>query len=411
MNHILDLDKQTEDLHKVFAKLQEGNTILFLGAGASVGEKRYLSKELIEYYEAYLGRSVGETNITRWIDILSADSGFDRKHFDTETVKILQKLPVSEAHKVLASIRWREIITTNFDLLIERAYDEVKNTSSKALDLKTIRHLKQYNYRGSNAEVRYVKLNGCIQDVSLYPLAFSTDDFKKLNSFYKNVLNDLRNLSDNISFMSIGYSYTDEFGRGLLEKLDTYNYRERRWILNVDPYPNESALAYYTKNKICIIKSSFQDFFKLYSEWERTVADSVIKKRSLSITNSKGSQIGASYRLLLNMDGIVRQLNTHSKERFIKEVDFYRGEEPTFNLITRGVDVVRGKLLKQFQEQILRSLEEKGATFVPIFLLLGILELVNQPLLFVLFMSLRKIHRWTLSHSRLPTSIELEKRL
>jgi hypothetical protein len=371
MNHILDLDRQTEELFKVFAKIQEGNTILFLGAGASVGEKKYLSKELIDYYEAYLGKSINETNITRWIDILSADQGFDRKHFDTETVKILQKLPVSDAHKILASIRWREIITTNFDLLLERAYDDIGNTSNKVLDLKTVKNLKQYNYKESNNEVRYVKLNGCIQDSSLYPLAFSTDDFKKLNSFYRNVLNDLKNLSDNISFLSIGYSYTDEFGRGLLEKFDSYNYRERRWILNVDPYPNEGALSYYTKNKICIIKSSFQDFFTRYQQWERTSSDSIIKRKGLSITSSKGSQIGAPYRLLLNMDGVIRQLNTQSKERFIKESEFYKGEEPTFNLISRGVDVVRSKMLKQFQESILGTLQEKGSTFVPIFFITG----------------------------------------
>jgi len=371
MNHILDLDKQNDELFKVFTKIQEGNTILFLGAGASVGEKRYLSKEIIEYYEAYLQRSIGESNITRWIDVLSADQRFDRKHFDTETVKLLHKLPVSQAHKVLASIRWREIITTNFDLLLERAYDEVSNTTNKALELKTIKTLKQYNYRESNNEVRYIKLNGCIQDSSLYPLAFSTDDFTKLNSFYKNVLNDLRNLSDNISFMSIGYSYTDEFGRGLLEKFNEYNYRDRRWILNVDPYPNENALAYYTKNKIRIIKSSFQDFFSRYEEWEKNIADPIIRTKGLSITNSRGSYIGASYKLLLNMDGIVKQVNTHSKERFIKEVEFYKGEEPTFNLITRGVDVVRTKLLHQFQEQILQTLTEKGSPFVPIFFIRG----------------------------------------
>jgi len=371
MNHILDLDKQTDDLFKIFAKIQEGNTILFLGAGASVGEKRYLSKELIQYYEAYLGKSIDETNITRWIDILSADTTFDRKHFDTETVRALQKLKISDAHRTLASIKWREIITTNFDLLIEQAYDDIKNTSNKALELKPVRHLRQYNYRESNTEVKYVKLNGCIYDPSLYPLAFSTDDFKKLNPFYRNVLNDLRNLSDNISFISIGYSYTDEFARSLLEKFDTFNYRERRWIINVDPYPNENALAYYNKNKISIIKTSFQDFFKRYAEWEKANTDSVVRKKSLAITNSKGSQIGASHRLLLNMDGIVRQLSTQSKERFIKEVDFYRGEEPTFNLITRGVDVVRGKLLEKFKDEIFQSLEERGATFVPIFFITG----------------------------------------
>ena len=51
MSHILDVDSQKEELEKLFTKIAEGNSIAFLGAGASVGEKRYLSKDIIDIYE------------------------------------------------------------------------------------------------------------------------------------------------------------------------------------------------------------------------------------------------------------------------------------------------------------------------------------------------------------------------
>ena len=37
MEHILDISKHTEELHDIFKKIRDSNTILFLGAGASVG--------------------------------------------------------------------------------------------------------------------------------------------------------------------------------------------------------------------------------------------------------------------------------------------------------------------------------------------------------------------------------------
>ena len=95
MEHILDIKKQEAQLHSFFETIRDGNTILFLGAGASVGEKRYLSKEVIEYYEEYLGSTYNEADITRFLDILSADPSFNRGHFDSEVEKMLRKLSVT----------------------------------------------------------------------------------------------------------------------------------------------------------------------------------------------------------------------------------------------------------------------------------------------------------------------------
>ncbi len=149
IEHILDIVKQENELYSLFNTIFQGNSILFLGAGASIGEngRKYLSKEIIQYYEDYLGYSLSESNITRFVDILSADSSFNRNHFDSEVEKMLRKYELTEAHKVMASIPWREIITTNFDLLVEQAFDEIKNSSKSIFDIKSIRNRKEYNYK------------------------------------------------------------------------------------------------------------------------------------------------------------------------------------------------------------------------------------------------------------------------
>ena len=104
MEHILDIEKQAEELNAIFLKIKESNTILFLGAGASVTEKRYLSKEVIEYYESKIGKQLKEPNITKWLDILSADDSFSRTQFDNFVQDLLQKLVVTDAHKIMVGI-------------------------------------------------------------------------------------------------------------------------------------------------------------------------------------------------------------------------------------------------------------------------------------------------------------------
>jgi hypothetical protein len=372
MNHILNVENQIDELHSIFNKIRESNTILFLGAGASVGEKKYLSNEIIEYYQSYLGKDFNEKNIQTFLDILSADENFSRKHFDSFVVSILQKLQVTEAHKILASIPWREIITTNYDLLVERAYDEISNTASKVYDLKVVRNLKQLTYKESNTEVKYIKLNGCMQDISLYPLAFSSDDFEKAKPFYRNVLNELKNLSPDILFLAIGYSFSDAFGKQLLDKLDAFNYREKKWMICVDPFPNENALPYYTKNKTCIVKCSFADFFARYKEWENKQEEILIKKKGLSITDSKNQYITLPHKLLLNIEGIIKQLNVanSSREKFVKDEEFYRGDEPNFNIITRSVDVVKNKQIENCIKIIKEDIQARS-TFLPVFFITG----------------------------------------
>lgn len=371
MEHILDIEKQEKELQEIFKKIAEGNTIAFLGAGASIGEKKYLSKDIIGYYESYLGKQYNEQNITKFVDILSADPSFDRDHFDLEVMKMLQRYDVTDGHVTMASIPWREIITTNYDLIVENAFDKIKNTSNQVFDLVPIREHKDYNYRSSNNEIKYIKLNGCLSDKRKYPFAFSTDDFKKVNKFYKVVLNDLRDLSDRISFISFGYSFNDSFGNQLLERFDSYNFRERKWIYNIDPFPNEHALPYYSQNRICIVKCSFQDFFKKYMEWNESQLESIVRRKRISFTSSENARINIPHRIAINLENVLRQLNSENSSAFIRDIDFYKGEEPNYDIIRRGVDVIKRGLYDDVRVQIENNLNGSSNPFLPIFFLKG----------------------------------------
>lgn len=371
MEHILDLDKQRSQLVQLYGELAKGNTILFLGAGASVGEKKYLSKQIIEYHEERVGKSYGLSDITKFVDVLSADATFNRDRFDEEVEALLRKYRPTEAHRIVTTIQWREIITTNYDLLIEQAYDE-NNSSHEVLQrLRVIKELRDYNYRAANDEVKYVKLNGCISDKRRYPLVFSTRDFKNANKYYKMVLQDLLNLSSGINFLSVGYSFTDDFARQLLERFDSYAYRQRRILYSVDPYPNENTLPYLAEQRVCVIRASFEEFFAGYKKWDQERSNRTAKRIGPTFNTARGSILNLPSSLTIQLNGVVQQLNEHFHEtRPVSATDYYKGEEPNYAVILKHYDVAKRQALLESKDSIL-TLLGPGKTIIPIVFLTG----------------------------------------
>lgn len=371
MQHILDLNKQRNQLVQLYAELAKGNTILFLGAGASVGEKRYLSKEIIAYHEERVGKSYGLSDITKFVDVLSSDPGFNRDRFDEEVEGMLRKYQTTEAHRTLTTVPWREIITTNYDLLIEQAYDENASSHEVMQRLHPIRELREYSYRPANDEVRYIKLNGCISDKRRYPLVFSSRDFEGANKYYKAVLQDLLNLSPAISFLAVGYSFSDDFARQLLEKFDSYAFRQRRTLFSVDPFPNDNTLPYLADQHVCVVKTSFEEFMAGYRAWSQERTDRAVKRSGPIFNTARGSIMNLPSSLTIQLNGVVQQLNEHYPEaRHISATEYYKGDEPNYAVILRHYDVAKRKALDECAKSLI-ELAAPGKTFMPIVFLTG----------------------------------------
>ena len=144
MKHLMEKSEENLSYLRdvIFPGIRDRNTILFLGAGASVGTKRFLGQQIIDLYSDKLGIRLTVNNLVDFVDQLSANPDiFDRDDFDTwVTETFSEKLKPTETHSAIVRMNWREIITTNFDLLIERAYDQIVGTRDHLLKIKVIRN-------------------------------------------------------------------------------------------------------------------------------------------------------------------------------------------------------------------------------------------------------------------------------
>ncbi|GAB3504804.1 hypothetical protein GCM10027341_35620 [Spirosoma knui] len=333
-------------------------------------KQKFLSHQLIKYYEEETGQNFDTNDIVEFVDIMSSNPIFSRANFDNFVQDLLSSLRPEDHHKTILSIKWREIITTNFDLLLEQTYDEVKETSNCAFKLIPVRSNKEYNSYLSNDEVRYVKLNGCLIDKSKYPLVFSTDDFKKADSFYKKVFNPIKNLSPKVNLLSVGYSYSDPLAKIILEHFDKHNYRNGKLIYSLDPYVSDFRLEYYEKNRVCIIKLTAEEFFKEYKLWEEKTFLSKHKDKVAKFTNSNNERIKITNRLSYNIASYIEQLNNNYNGRIISEKDFYLGEEPNYIVIKNSFDIIRSNLINSAKNTVLHF-SKKSNDILPIVFLTG----------------------------------------
>ena len=373
MEHILKLEGSgLETLHNtIFPAIANGRTILFLGAGASVTDKRkFLSREIMELYSAKESISLDTNDIIDFVDTLSSDTSFSRDDFDQYVDDRLRTLKVTETHKIIASMNWREIITTNVDTLIERAFDDIIGTPEENLKIIPIFKSSEYEYRQDHNEVKYVKLNGSISDRKKYPLVFSTKDFDNASSYYKKVLRSLENLSPKISFLSVGYSYSDDFSRALLKRFDYHGYRNRRWILSVDPFVEDARLPYFTENRICIIRTTAEDLFREYKNWESERATNLATRRRVNYLGKGNTRVQIPGTVANRIANDLVQISDAIPTGAISAQRFYRGEQPTYEVIKRNLDVIKQQLLKKVTVKVNELLADKSS-IIPILFLSG----------------------------------------
>jgi len=309
-------------------------------------------------------------DITEFVNILSANPIFNRTEFDEFVADLLDRYEITEIHKILAGINWKEIITTNMDLVIEKSFDAVKNTPRKNLKIIPIRSWDRYSYRCANDEVKYVKLNGCLFDKRKYPLVFSSQDFENSNKFYKTVLRGLVDLSPKIQFLSIGYSFKDPFAKKLLDKFDKFNYRGRRWIIRLDPSVSNSELPYFTDNRICVIKASAEEFFKSYEKWKDEQGADIVLRNKIQYRTKDNEIVKIPSDVTLRLGNNLTQLSHSFQFPFVSAKQFYQGIEPTYEVVKKDYDVKKSRLLENILVYVKRALEEEN-TIVPIIALKG----------------------------------------
>ncbi len=353
--------KNTQEIKEIleefiFPNMYAENTVLFLGAGFSYTKKKnYLGASIVNFYQEKLGVDLETKDLVDFVDRASRLDNFSRNQFDQYVKELLQKLKPEETHKRVASMGWRQIVTTNMDLLLENAYSQIHGKPQEYKEIIPVRSVGEYQKTISKDQIKYIKLNGCLSDISKYKFIFSTQDFNGNKQFYNNVLTNFSSLSTNVKFLSIGYSFTDGISKRLLNELNKNNLKNERKVFNVDPFPNEALIPFLEENNVITIRMTASDFFGLYDDWVKERYSRQMKKLPKVYFKDNNTPIQINSRLNLRLRNNIKQLHKNNRENYIRPENYYRGEEPNYSIILDNYDVYKKDLNKKIVDTIISS--------------------------------------------------------
>lgn len=145
----------------------EQRAILFLGAGASLGAKHPEGKEMPQgnqlrdlINDKFLRGELDREPLQAVAALAGSEAGLDV--FQAYLRELFLPFEPAEFHQLIPSFRWRAIATTNFDLIVERAYKSAKYPLQNLV--KTVKNSDRFDARINKETdpVGFYKLHGCI---------------------------------------------------------------------------------------------------------------------------------------------------------------------------------------------------------------------------------------------------------
>src|SRR6266545_4373751 len=158
--------------------LQAGETVLFLGAGATRDAGGPTGGALAQLLAGRFSKpDISTADLRRFADVLTFLDEIQRDEIDKTIVGALKDVQPTAAHKLIPTFAWRAIFTTNYDRIVEVAYDTASDGSGRrAQDLRTTQ-LGGEVPSILDSRVVLLKLHGCISTITKKaPLVLTTDD-------------------------------------------------------------------------------------------------------------------------------------------------------------------------------------------------------------------------------------------
>ena len=149
----------------LLAAIAEGRAVLFLGAGASRGAKDDHGNDIptadelaVSIVDNFLGPEYKDCDFRSAYDL--AASSRDVLTLQNFLFDRLNSFRPADFHLLLALFPWAGILTTNYDLIVERAFSKAKSALQRLVP-----NVKDADGATDRLDLRsllYVKLHGCI---------------------------------------------------------------------------------------------------------------------------------------------------------------------------------------------------------------------------------------------------------
>ena len=248
--------------------IKEQRAVLFLGAGASQNAKCPTGDTIPQgdhlrnlICDKFLGGELKQKSLTAVASMAASEVGLFA--FQEYIHELFLPFEPADFHLSIPEFRWRAIATTNFDLIIEKTYE---NTQTP------LQHLVKVVKDGDNFDKRlnketdpvgFYKLHGCIESYndSEIPLILGNEQYANHAKNRVRLYNRFRDLGHEYPIVFVGYSISDPHIQQILFDLTDPSIVRPPFYL-ISPGITDLEARYWMGNKIYTVRATFQDFLR-----------------------------------------------------------------------------------------------------------------------------------------------------
>ncbi len=349
--------------------VREQRTVLFLGAGASLKAKhpdgdqipqgdelryrlckKFLNDELMEKplnaVAAMAANEVGLTEFQRYIS------------------ELFMPFEPADFHLLIPTFQWRAIATTNFDLIIERAYTSVP--ASQQTLVKSVKDGDNFDSRLNKETnpVGFYKLHGCIEsyaDLEI-PLILGNEQYASYGKKRTRLYNRFRDLGFEYPIIFSGYSISDPHIQELLFDL-TDSDIDRPPYYYLSPKISDFEKRYWANLRVFAVETTFEDFLRTIDQAVPDFARAIpvnIGGGELSIRKHyRIPQPSESLSLKSYLDTDTTHVHSGLTALSQNPSEFYHGYDNGWGCILQNLDAHRSFSDSVLVDAVLLSEEER----------------------------------------------------
>ncbi len=325
-----------------------GRAVLFLGAGATIPAKGAEGKTGLSgnalrdrLCDQFLGGE-GKSRMLNYVaDRSISAAGLGPVHWFLKD--LFESLNPTPGHQAIPNFRWRGVVTTNYDWLVERAYDKAAEPRQTYERMLWDRDNFDAVARDTN-KVALLKLHGCLSrlnDTEL-PLVLSSHDYHKFKKNRQQLVSTFREWGMSHPIIFCGYQVADENIKDIL--FDLTDGRQRPTYAIVDPSLEPGDIDYWKGLRFDCIKMTFDQFMvSLTSEVTPasvTLAQAVPETAS-SITKLIPSKNRPGPELAAYLNETLVHVHPALVTPPVTAQDFYKGNSLGFHWLADKFDVRR----------------------------------------------------------------------
>lgn len=328
--------------------VREQRAVLFLGSGASLGAVDRAGKKMpgaaqlaSEMSEKFLSKKFAKMELMRVAELAASQGG--KSVFNQWLQDLFTPFEPTEAHLKLPTFRWKAIATTNYDLLVEKAYE----SSTGGAQTLVIRYKDEqpFGLMMDNHEhpLPFLKLHGCVRHShdAQVPLVLTPASYNNHEANRRHLYMYMEELAATYPIVYCGHSLSDLHIRRLSEE---GNRSARPFHYLISPGLEVEELALWAERRVEGIRATFAEFVEALDvalgplmripRFQVTVEDKPYR-RFFNVNQEESDRLAASFSTDLQLihSGIPVQLAEANR--------FYSGHDQGWGAIRRSFDVQR----------------------------------------------------------------------